>query len=1105
MTNTPQAVLLGAARLHVDGQDYTLDRKGAGLLAYLALQGPSPRGLVATLLWPDVVEADARRNLRQRLFRMRAPAGFDLVSGKQILTLDPRLRVDVADHGAQLDATPAELLAGFDYSDCPEFADWLASARSRTRERQLEALRSAASAHEANEELAQAIVLAQRIVDVDPLSEHTHRRLMRLHYLRGDRAAAIAAFERCERLLKDELGARPDTETRALMATIEASGAGSRAAVRAALPAAVLRPPTLVGREAELAATYGAWDAGQVVLLTGEAGAGKSRLIEAAVAGANALVVRGRAGDRATPYALLARLLRAVVGRVAEMLPADVRIELARLLPELGQAVPMRDRGDQARFMDAIESTLERAAIAGLALVAVDDLHAADDASVEALAALAGGDGRLRWLLAARAGELGADRSTMVKGLPCTTVALRPLTEQDIGVLIDTLQIAQFDAARLAAPLARHAGGNPMFVLETVKQMLAGRGPSIEEVGPSWLPVPERVQQIIEQRIERLSAPAVRLMRCAALAEQDFDASLAAEVLGCRPLDLADAWSELEAQQVLNGNAFAHDLVSAAALMSVPMPVRKAIHGDIARCLKQRSGDAARIAGHFAAAGASAAAVPHWLAAGSAAQSSLRFQEAARFFEQAARAALAQGERGVAFDAAKQMRAAAFEIDLTDLSEAALGLLEQSADSPAERAFALSERAVILLHRGDIDGTERCARAGLQALGAADAPLVRIELRRNLAAVHTYRNETFAALAELRSVQHEVDVLAPPELKFQFLQSLGIICDHADQWEESQLAYENSIQLGLQVGNVPGAAQSCLNFVVGLLERGHAQRALLALERARGLIATMPAGHPSYSSLDLNYGIVLRMLGDYSSALEHIQRAVQMGTAQTPGWLPLLRGNEALTWLHLGQTARAHQALQAAVPGETTPIVAQARWHCTFSDVERALGREAPSLEAVIGKLPAAGRRGTRWRLQIKAIAHDGDWQRVWHGGQSVLEEVRRYGRFGMLIDLGARLSVAAAHIGQDGAGAQIAREVLDALDKHEPNEITRGHALSLCAQALAAAADPDADAVRATGVRWLHETARAKVPPDFRESFQLRHEPHRLLLEASPLRRSGS
>ena len=56
---------------------------------------------------------------------------------------------------------------------------------------------------------------------IDPLAEHAQRRLMRLHYLRGDRASAIAAFERFEQRLKDELGTRPSAETIELLATIE--------------------------------------------------------------------------------------------------------------------------------------------------------------------------------------------------------------------------------------------------------------------------------------------------------------------------------------------------------------------------------------------------------------------------------------------------------------------------------------------------------------------------------------------------------------------------------------------------------------------------------------------------------------------------------------------------------------------------------------------------------------------------------------------------------------------------------------------------------------------------------------------------------------------
>jgi DNA-binding SARP family transcriptional activator len=1090
--------LQGAARLHVHGEVRALERKDAALLAYLVLQGPTQRAVLASLLWPQVDAAAARRNLRQRLFRMRPPYGFDLVTGQQIISLDPRVASDLAAVNlTQREAVMAELLAGHEFADCPEFADWLSAARHHLREQQLEAWRTQAAAHEAEGALAAAIALAQRITAADPLTEHGHRRLMRLHYLRGDRAAAIAAFEHCERLLKDELGAQPDAETRLLLATIESSDGGARSGVRAALPASVLRPPLLVGREAEMAAIGQGVASAGVVLVTGEAGAGKSRVLEAMAAQQPSVLVRSRAGNMGTPYALLAQLVRAVAAQLSTELAPALRAELARLLPELGLVLPMRDQTDQLRFMQAIEATLQLAAHEGLAVVVVDDLHGADTASCEALVSLTQADAKLQWLLAERPAEPGTQSPIVKAGFAGPVVALRPLAAPDVENLIASLQLHQFDAKQLATSLMRHCGGNPLFVLETVKQMLAGRLPTLEATSPSALPVPERVKTIIQQRLQRLSTPAVRLLRCAAVAEQDFDAALAAEVLGCHPLDLADAWGELEAQQVLNGNVFAHDLVAAAALLSLPAPLKRAIHGEIARCLARHDGDPSRVARHFAAADEPAAAAPHWLAAGQSAKASLRFAEAARFFQLATQAALAQGQHTLAFDAAKLMRSAAFEIDLSELSESALELLEQAAQTPGQRALALSERAVTLLHRGDLDGTERLAREGLRVLGDHEEPLVRIELHRNLAAVYNFRNETVAALTELRSVQHDVETLAPPELKFLFLQSLAIVCNSAELWDEAQRLYEDSITLALALGNVPGALQTCLNYATGLHERGKVRLALLQMARAQAWVAALPARHPSYSSLDLNYGIVLRMNGDYAGALRHIDAATVQGAIQTPGWLPLIRANEAQIWLQLGQPARAHQALQAAVPTDATPVVALAKWHNVFGDLEQAMGRRPPSLAPVIARLPTGGRQVTRWRMMIKTMAHDTDVQHAWKAGQTLLSEVRVASQTGLFIHLGARLAALAVHVDQTAAGVLLAGSVMAALQDHMPDDITRAHALWLCAQAFEAAGDTAAETARTQAQSWLRETASTKVPAEFRESFLQRHLPHRELMAA--------
>ena len=111
-----------------------------------------------------------------------------------------------------------------------------------------------------------ALSHAQELLALEPLSEAAHRRVMRLHFLRGDRAAALLAFDRCEQVLKDDIGAAPSAETLVLLATIEqaklAAVHGASAMQAGRVPAAILRPPRTIGRDAEAgraAASGSAW------------------------------------------------------------------------------------------------------------------------------------------------------------------------------------------------------------------------------------------------------------------------------------------------------------------------------------------------------------------------------------------------------------------------------------------------------------------------------------------------------------------------------------------------------------------------------------------------------------------------------------------------------------------------------------------------------------------------------------------------------------------------------------------------------------------------------------------------------------------------------
>jgi DNA-binding SARP family transcriptional activator len=454
--------LLGTPSLgRAGGELHALERKDAALLALLALEGARGRDELAALLWPEAPARAAAGSLRQRIFRLRRKHGHELVHAGDRLQLLPDVHVDLAAGGAAAQADERPLLAGCEYGDCPDLAAWIDLQRARRRSQRQEAMASQATAHESGGELAGALELAQRLVAEEPLSEHAARRVMRLHYLRGDRAAALDAFERCERRLKDELGARPCEETLALLATVEGAEPPAPATPRAPVPASLQRPPRLVGRRRELAALAEARAAGQVFVLLGEAGMGKSRLLaEWVVAGAAAvsagpprcLHVMARPGDSGVPYALLARLLRALFERTQPPTVPSTRRELARVLPEWSATRPA---GEAHRLVlqQAVEDVLAGSAgdgsrIGSLAELLLDDLHFADAASLELLQGLIAGE-RLRalqWGLAQRPGEGGpaaqALRDALVETQRLREVVLSPLDAEAMTELVASLGLA---------------------------------------------------------------------------------------------------------------------------------------------------------------------------------------------------------------------------------------------------------------------------------------------------------------------------------------------------------------------------------------------------------------------------------------------------------------------------------------------------------------------------------------------------------------------------------------------------------------------------------------------------------------------------------------
>jgi DNA-binding SARP family transcriptional activator len=216
------------------GSAIALPRKCRALLAYLALTAghAHSRERLATLLWEESSEAQARTSLRQALTSIRkalpAPEGDLLQADAELIALGmQRLALDAAQFEQLVEQGSAEaleqaaalyrgdLLEGFS-SGAPAFEDWARAERERLRGRAREALGRLADHHAGQDRLDQAVAAATRLIALDPLQEHAHRLAMRLYVRQGKAGEALRQYRRCRELLAAELGVPPDAQTEAL-------------------------------------------------------------------------------------------------------------------------------------------------------------------------------------------------------------------------------------------------------------------------------------------------------------------------------------------------------------------------------------------------------------------------------------------------------------------------------------------------------------------------------------------------------------------------------------------------------------------------------------------------------------------------------------------------------------------------------------------------------------------------------------------------------------------------------------------------------------------------------------------------------------------------
>jgi DNA-binding SARP family transcriptional activator/tetratricopeptide (TPR) repeat protein len=566
--------------------------KGLALLCYLAARpGRSvTRSEIAGVLWEGTHEAAARHVLTTVLSTLRAALPlWPIRATRETLAWDP-------DAGAEVDldlflrwtgleqealpprADPAALraaialwrgpfLQGFHLADSEAFEDWLRQQRARWEQRVLLVMARLAQWAEAEGRWDEVTAYAGRALEIDPLQERFHRWRMMGLAAAGSRAAALAHYEACRDLMRQALGTEPHAATRALREQIMAGSYPppriAPGGQRPAVPRPRLGPPPewpLVGREDEMERTCSALaraaqGAGRVVLLHGETGIGKTRLLHEVLdrlrAGApgmprfaGVLVGRCHEAVRNIPYAPFVEALQgglaAADDRAAMPWPEGlvwpdptVRADLSDKRVFTGSAPGARsvaDEGSPAADGPSAAPDLIRllAALPRPAVLVLDDLHWADDDSLSLffqLARLPAGR-RLCLLVTIRPEDAAAATLDLLRRLQrdgdLQWIDVGPLSETDLRRLVHAATQNRDDA--LARRLHAETGGNPLFAVEILRALKETPGwvPGTSE----RLPLPPTVQATVRSRVARLGEPASRLLVAAGIAPAAIPCSM---------------------------------------------------------------------------------------------------------------------------------------------------------------------------------------------------------------------------------------------------------------------------------------------------------------------------------------------------------------------------------------------------------------------------------------------------------------------------------------------------------------------------------------------------------------------------------------------------
>ncbi|HEV3312174.1 MAG TPA: tetratricopeptide repeat protein [Chloroflexota bacterium] len=976
-------------------------RRPGALLRLLAVM-PDRRRLreeVADIFWPEASSEGGASNLRSTVQLLRQCLGggdpSPIVSEKGWIGLNPsfgwhvdleefnRLRRQEADSGLTIEEREelTRLYRGQPLSD-DQYEDWAIPVREGIQRQWREVCISAAAQCRKKGAPDGAVRWLQRQLEADPLDEETLRFMLEDLRDLGQRTEALRLFQRFAERLREELDLEPAPETVLIIERLKTTAAVPRPSrpilevqpVEASdvpLSTRLLTQGPFLGREEELnliLSTFASSDGQPLILVSAEAGMGKTRLLaELAVRvreTTEAPVVLFGAGyeqEGRLPYGpvrdVLLQYIEAQSDSVLDSWLQGVGADLTPILPELRERFGPRfnpdgvgsadPEGQRLRLFWAVGRALGRIASRRPLLVLLDDLHWADDATVQMLHFLVRQmDGRQPGLRAMIVGAYRSDEVTIESGLVAflrrpelegSTVQLGPLSLENAERLIKE-QLAGPASKDLSRTVYEASTGNPLFV-EQIVSLLSEEdrladGPDGRTLAEGYgLDVPHAVRDVILRRFRDVAPETREILVLAAVlgAEFRFDALEAAwdssERLLLAALDWATDASMLD--EIPAGYRFRHPLFRQVLYDSASEARRLVLHRQAGIALEVIYGTkaaehAAELALHYSAAGRGHVenAVHFLTVAGDVSRSAFAWPEA-----------LASYEKGIALSMESETEPSSVPCELYEKAgDALMGMaryqdahdrFSQAADRlplGPDRTEPRRKQAVAAERQGDYGRALETLDVALtecrRSQGASRWSEAAINLSRAEVYIRTGRWKEARDLAE--AAVHILGSAPSARLGLAY-HVLGAAALQEGGLDQAQTFHEKSLELRRATGDDQGAAQSWSQLAQIAALRGDLERSAECHREAFSIFERIgdPAGMASSWSV---LGVAASYQGRYVDAETYLHESLsiwrQIGDS----------GRIADCWNQLGMVAarrgdlaEAERRLEDGLASQTHP------------------------------------------------------------------------------------------------------------------------------------------------------------------------------------------